>query len=126
MVREGLLHILKAAEDIDIIAAAANGKEVLECVMRACPDVAVIDVSMPEMDGIEAVRYIRDYCPHTSVLMLSMYINPDYVRRAVRAGARGYFLKDAAGEDLLEAIRSLAAGQRYFSAAIEDIIQDLQ
>ena len=126
MVREGLLHILKASGDIDILATAANGKEALECAIQACPDVAVIDVSMPEMDGIEASAYIRDYCPKTSIVMLSMYNNPDYIRRALRAGARGYVLKDAVGRgELVTAVRTLAAGRKYFSADVTEIIQDL-
>ena len=121
IVREGLRYLLEAAGDIGIIATAANGKEALECAVQRCPDVAVLDVSMPEMDGIEASRYIHDYCPHTSVVMLSMYNTPEYVRRALRAGARGYVLKDAAGEELVEAVRTLAAGGEYFSDSISDI-----
>jgi DNA-binding NarL/FixJ family response regulator len=125
MVREGLRYLLKASGDIDIIATAANGREALEYAIEACPDVAVLDVSMPEMDGIEASRYIRDYCPNTGIVMLSMYNTPEYVRRALRAGARGYVLKDAAGEELVEAVRTLASGKRYFSPGIEESIQDL-
>ena len=126
MVREGLLHILKASGDIDILATAANGKEALEYAIQACPDVVVIDVSMPEMDGIEASGYIRDYCPKTSIVMLSMYNNPDYIRRALLVGVRGYILKDAVGGgELVTAVRTLAAGRKYFSADIVEVMQDL-
>ena len=126
MVREGLLHVLKASGDIDIIATATNGKEALECAIRACPDVAVIDVSMPEMDGIEASKYILDHCPNTGIVLLSMYDNPDYLRRALRVGVRGYILKDEIrGEELVAAVRALAAGGKYFSADIAEIMQDL-
>jgi len=125
MVRDGLSYLLEASGDIDIIATAANGKEALECAIQACPDVAVLDVSMPEMDGIEASAYIHDYCPNTCIVMLSMYNNPEYVRRALRSGARGYILKDSAGEELVKAVRTLAAGRRYFSSSIEEIIEDL-
>ena len=126
MVRDGLLHILKASGDIDILAAAANGKEALELAIQACPDVVVIDVSMPEMDGIEASRYIRDYCPKTGIVMLSMYDNPDYIRRALRAGARGYVLKDAVGDgELVAAVHTLASGGKYFSSGIAETLQDL-
>jgi DNA-binding NarL/FixJ family response regulator len=85
-----------------------------------------MDVSMPEMDGIEASGYISDYCPNTSIVMLSMYDNPDYIRRALRAGARGYVLKDAVGRgELVKAVRTLAAGRKYFSADVAEIVQDL-
>ena len=120
MVRDGLRYLLLAAGDIDIIALASNGEEAVECAMQSCPDVAVLDVSMPGMDGIEASRYIHDYCPNTRIMMISMYNTPEYVRRAMHAGARGYVLKDAAGEELVEAVRTLASGGRYFSSSIND------
>ena len=112
--------------ELELCGIAANGREALEYAIQACPDVAVIDVSMPEMDGIEASRYIRDYCPKTSIVMLSMYNNPDYIRRALRAGARGYVLKDAVGRgELVAAVRTLAAGRKYFSADIAEVMEDL-
>jgi DNA-binding NarL/FixJ family response regulator len=122
MVRDGLRYLLMAAGDIEIIAIASNGQEAVECAIQACPDVAVLDVSMPSMDGIEASRYIKDHCPNTGILMLSMYNTPEHVRRALRAGAQGYVLKDAAGANLVEAIRTLAAGGRYFSSGIRGIV----
>ena len=122
MVRDGLRYLLEASGDIRIIGTASNGEEALEHTMQGCPDVAVIDVSMPVMDGIEASRYIHDYCPNTSIIMLSMYNNREYVMRALRAGARGYVLKDAAGDELVEAVHALAAGERYFSPSIAAMI----
>ena len=122
MVRDGLRYLLEASGDIRIIGTASNGEEALEHAMQGCPDVAVIDVSMPVMDGIEASRYIHDYCPNTGIVMLSMYNNREYVTRAIRAGARGYVLKDAAGDELVNAVRTLAAGKRYFSPSIAALI----
>ena len=118
MVRDGLRYILEAAGDIQIIALASNGKEAVAQVFTNCPDIAVIDISMPVMDGIEATRQILEVCPHTRVLTLSMYHTGDYVQRALDAGASGYVLKDAAGEELVGAVRRLHAGEQYFSQQI--------
>jgi DNA-binding NarL/FixJ family response regulator len=118
MVREGLRYLLEAAGDIKIIALAANGKEAVAQAMQACPNIAVIDISMPVMDGIEATRQILAICPHTRIITLSMYYTGEYVKRALNAGAFGYVLKDGAGDELVEAVRSLHAGKRYYSAQV--------
>lgn len=80
---------------------------------------------MPIMDGIEATRYICEQCPHTHIVMLSMYDSPEYVQRALKAGALGYVLKDAAGNELVEAVRTLYKGKRYFSPRIAEIVKHL-
>jgi len=118
MVRDGLRYILEGAGDIQIIGLAANGKEALDQALTHCPDIAVIDISMPVMDGIEATRQIREICPRTRVLTLSMYHTGEYVQRAVEAGAVGYVLKDAVGDELVEAVRTLHEGRRYFSPGV--------
>ncbi len=118
MVRDGLRYILEAAGDIQIIALASNGQEAVAQAARHCPNVVVMDVSMPVMDGIEATRQIVALCPHTRIVALSMYHTGEYVQRALEAGAFGYVLKDAAGNELVAAIRSLHAGERYFSPQV--------
>lgn len=118
MVRDGLRYILEAAGDIQIIALASNGKEAVAHAGAHCPDIAIIDISMPVMDGIEATRQILKICPHTRIVTLSMYHTGEYVQRALRAGAVGYVLKDAAGNELVEAVRSLHAGKRYLSPQV--------
>ena len=118
MVRDGLRYILEAAGDIQIVAVASNGKEAVAQAMVLCPNIAVIDISMPVMDGIEAARQITTACPQTRVITLSMYHTGEYVQRALKAGAFGYVLKDAAGHELIEAVRSLHAGKRYFSPQV--------
>jgi DNA-binding NarL/FixJ family response regulator len=118
MVRDGLRYILEAAGDIQIIGLAANGREALEQAAVTCPDIAVIDISMPVMDGIEATRQILKVCPRTRIVTLSMYHTGEYVQRALNAGAYGYVLKDAAGNELVEAVRSLHAGRRYLSPQV--------
>ena len=128
MVRDGLRHILEAAGDIHIVGLASNGEEAVAQATAGCPDIAVIDISMPGMDGIEATRQIMRSCPHTRVLTLSMYHTGEYVQRAVKAGARGYVLKDAAGSELVKAVRSLHDGKRYFSPQVagDDNMKDSQ
>src|SRR6266702_2341242 len=124
LVREALRFLLEAPGDIQVTATAANGKEAVEHAMQGCPDVAVIDVSMPVMDGIEASQYIHDICPNTCILMLSMYNTAEYVIRALRAGVSGYVLKDAAGSELVEAVYALKQGKRYFSPRINELVKD--
>jgi DNA-binding NarL/FixJ family response regulator len=118
MVREGLRYILEAAGDIQIIALASNGEEAVRQARNHCPEVVVMDVSMPVMDGIEATRQILEVCPQTRVVTLSMYHSGEYIQRALAAGALGYVLKDAAGDELVEAVRSLHQGKRYFSPQV--------
>ncbi|MGE5378776.1 MAG: response regulator transcription factor [Bacteroidota bacterium] len=118
MVRDGLRYLLEAAGDIQIVALASNGKEAVAQAITHCPNIAVIDISMPVMDGIEATRQIVIACPQTRIVTLSMYHTGEYVQRALKAGALGYVLKDAAGVELIEAVRSLHAGRRYFSPQV--------
>ena len=125
MVRDGLQFLLEAPGDIQIAATASNGQEAVEHARLVCPDVAVIDVSMPVMDGIEATKYICKHCPNTHVVMLSMYDTAEYVQRALQAGAAGYVLKDAAGSELVEAVRTLYEGNNYFSPKIAEMVKHL-
>jgi two-component system, NarL family, response regulator NreC len=123
MVRDGLRYLLEAAGDIQIVALASNGKEAVAQALIHCPNVAVLDVSMPVMDGIEATKQIRELVPQTRVVTLSMYHTAEYIQRALNAGALGYVLKDAAGTELVAAVRSLYAGERYFSQKIASYYQ---
>ena len=123
MIREGLRALLEMTADIQVIALASNGQEALDMAMRLRPHVAVIDVSMPPKNGIEAARQIRTHCPQTQVLMLSMHRNPEHIQRAIQAGALGYVLKDEAGTILAGAIRAVSNGYRYFSPGITEIAE---
>jgi len=126
MVREGLHRILEEpGGDIQITAMAANGQEAVEQALKECPDVAVIDVSMPVMNGIEAAKQIHLHCPHTPIVMLSMYDTPTYVQGALNAGARGYVLKDDAGNQLVEAVHTVHRGAQYFSPTIAEMVKRL-
>jgi DNA-binding NarL/FixJ family response regulator len=115
VLRDGLRYLLEAQGDIKIVGMAANGQEAVEQAILYCPDVVVMDISMPVMNGIEATKLICQSCKKTKVVMLSMHHTAEYMHRAVEAGAAGYLLKDSAGRQLVEAIRTLSAGQPYFS-----------
>lgn len=118
VLRDGLRFLLEAAGDIKIISMAANGQEAVEQAQRHCPDVIVMDLSMPIMSGIEATRHICKICEHTKVAILSMHHTTEYIQRALEAGAAGYLLKDSAGAELVAAIRALNDGKRYISKSV--------
>jgi DNA-binding NarL/FixJ family response regulator len=121
-IRKGIRYLLEVTSDIEVVATASNGVEGVARARSLQPDIAIIDLSMPLMSGIEAARQISTSCPGTRVLMLSIYNNREYVQGALEAGARGYVLKDKIPEELLEAIRTLYDGRRYFSQKIADDI----
>lgn len=112
-VREGLRARLSDEPDLEIIGEAADGREALEAVERLQPDVLVVDVVMPNLNGLEVTRSIGALSPRTNVLVLSMYADEAYVLEALQAGARGYVLKSSTAEELVDAIRATAAGQTY-------------
>ena len=118
VLRDGLRFLLEAEGDIQVIGTAANGREAVEQAIRDCPDVVMMDISMPVMNGIEATKQICAVCEKTKVVILSMYHTNDYIQRALDAGAAGYLLKDSAGTDLIAAIRALHAGKSYFNQKI--------
>jgi Response regulator containing a CheY-like receiver domain and an HTH DNA-binding domain len=118
ILRDGLRFLLEAAGDIQIISMAANGQEAVEQAQMHCPDVIVMDISMPVMSGIEATKHICKICEHTKVAILSMHHTTEYIQRALEAGAVGYLLKDSAGAELVAAIRAINDGNRYISKTI--------
>jgi DNA-binding NarL/FixJ family response regulator len=114
--------ILSAETDMEVTGEATNGREAVEAAEALKPDVIVMDVSMPELNGIEATRRIGDVSPRTRVLALSMHKDSVYVREILRAGARGYLLKDASDADLVAAVRAVARGEGYLSPAVSDAV----
>ena len=123
MVRDGLRALLETTADIHVIALASNGQEASDKAMQLRPDVAVMDISMPTMHGIRAAKEIRTHCPQTYVLMLSMMRDPGHIQDSIQAGALGYILKDDAGTELVDAIRAVSKGYRYFSQKINEIAE---
>lgn len=118
ILRDGLRFLLEAAGDIQVLSMAANGQEAVEQAKLHCPDVIVMDISMPVMGGIEATKHICKICEHTKVAILSMHHTMEYIQRAIEAGAVGYLLKDSAGVELVAAIRLLNSGKRYISKSV--------
>ena len=114
--------ILSAQPDMEIVGEAGNGREAVELAAALTPDVAVMDVTMPELNGIEATRRIATSSPRTRVLALSMHKDSVYVREILRAGARGYLLKDSIDSDLLAAVRAVAKGEGYLSPSVSDAV----
>ena len=122
IMRDGLNSLLDQATDIEVVAQAANGVEALQRVEEYRPDVVVMDLTMPQMGGIEATRRIVAAHPDIKVLALSMIQNKSCVVECLKAGAKGYLLKDCAGDELLGAIRILAAGDFYLCSRITEIV----
>jgi DNA-binding NarL/FixJ family response regulator len=115
IVREGVKHVLETHADIRVSATFGEAQAALDYAAAHRPDVAVIDVAMPVMNGIEVARRLRGASPATQVLVLSMHANPEYVHQALSAGASGYVLKESAGREVVLAVRAVMAGERYLS-----------
>ena len=124
LMRQGLRHILESNPEIDVVAEASSGIEAVEAARRHTPDVAIVDVAMKELNGIEATSQILKNSPETSVLILSMYSDERYVVRAMKAGARGYVLKNCAGEELVQAILDVHRGMSFFSPVVAAIFRN--
>jgi len=122
LVRQGFRLILMSQDDMDVVGETGNGREAVDLANSLKPDVIVMDVTMPEMNGIEATRRIREISPHIRVLALSVHRDSVYVREIIRAGAEGYLLKESADTDLLAAIRAVAQGNSYLSPEVSGAI----
>jgi DNA-binding NarL/FixJ family response regulator len=124
LMRQGLRKILEERPDWEIVAEAGDGRTAVRQTLALQPDVAVLDIGMPLLNGIEACAQIVRKLPGVQVLILSMYSDEAYVTQAVRAGARGYLLKDSAGADLIGAIAAVAAGKSFFSPPVAKVVLD--
>lgn len=118
MVRSGLRLIIEAESDIAVVAEAENGEEAVRICRREKPDVVLMDVRMPVMDGLEATRQITEDTPDTRVIVLTTFDVDDYVYGALRAGASGFLLKDAGGDQLVDAIRVVASGEALIAPSV--------
>ena len=123
-VREGLRFLLDAQADINVVGVAADGREAVDQVAQLCPDVVVMDIAMPQLNGIEATQRIKRECPGVQIVILSMHASNEQIFRALQAGARGYLLKETAGLEVATAVRAVHAGRRYLSAEVSDKLID--
>ncbi|HSR28936.1 MAG TPA: response regulator transcription factor [Anaerolineae bacterium] len=120
IVRDGLRMLLEAQPDLQVVGEATNGRDAVRQVCELLPDVTVLDITMPELNGLEAAQQIREGCETTQVIILSMHGSTAHVFEALKAGAKGYLLKASAGANVVDAVRAVHAGQRYLSPEILD------
>ncbi|MGN6554356.1 MAG: response regulator [Verrucomicrobiota bacterium] len=124
LIREGLRSLVQADNGVEIIGEAEDGIRAVQLAKLLKPDVAVLDILMPQLDGLEATRQIVRDAPSTRVLILSSYSSDDYVKRILEAGASGYLLKNTAGNDFLKAIREVDRGNAFFSPEVARRLRD--
>ena len=122
--RDSLRFLLEAQSDIKVVGDAAEGREAVRKVQNLHPDVVVMDIAMPDLNGIEATLQIRQSSPATQVVILSMYSSTEQIFRALQAGAQGYVMKESAGKEVVNAVRAVHAGRRYLSQRIADSMID--
>lgn len=124
IVRRGMRSLLETEESVDVVAEAADGLEALRLCEEHRPDLLILDVAMPKLNGIDVAARTQKMQPPPRAIMLSMHLDESYVMRAINAGARAYLLKDATDEDLLPAIRAVASGKSFFSPAVSDVLAE--
>jgi two-component system response regulator NreC len=131
VVRRGLKLLLESQPEFSVVGEASDGRQAVEQAEAVHPDVAVLDIAMPNLSGIEAAQRIVSLLPNTSIVMLSMHSDEGYVLRALKAGAKGYLLKDSAEGDLIDAIKTVSEGRTFFSPEVskmlvEDYVREIR
>jgi len=124
ILRKGLRLLLERESDFEVVGEASNGREALEVAERARPDVMIMDIGMPILNGIEATMRVCAALPKAAVIILSVHSDEGYILRALKAGARGYLLKDSAETDLIQAVRAVGAGKAFFSPVVSKVLAD--
>jgi len=124
VMRTGLRALLERQPNLEVVGESENGRETIELVTSLRPDVVVMDVGMPVLNGIEATKTIVTQHPSTAVVILSMHVDESYVMRALKAGARGYLLKDSAPADLISAIQAVSQNKSFFSPKVSRILAE--
>jgi DNA-binding NarL/FixJ family response regulator len=122
IVRRGLVSLLSLAEGIKVVGEAADGRIAVERCLELDPDVVLMDINMPQLNGLEATRRIKKDAPHIRILVLSAHDNEEYIVQVIRSGANGYLLKNSSAEDLFAAIRSVHTGHAFFSPSVSKVI----
>ena len=124
LLRQGLRKILEERRDWEVVAEAGDGREAVRQIVAMRPDVAILDIGMPLLNGIDATRQVVRRLPECRILILSMHANEAYIIQALKAGAKGYMLKDSADTDLIRGVSSVAAGTSFFSPAVAKVMLD--
>jgi DNA-binding NarL/FixJ family response regulator len=124
LVRQGICKILEEHPDWQVVAQASNGRDAVKQILSISPDVAILDIGMPLLNGIEATRQVMRRLPRLHVLILSMHADEAYITQALQAGAQGYLLKDSADVELIRAVTAIAAGKSFFSPAVARVMLD--
>jgi two-component system response regulator NreC len=124
LLRQGLRKILQERPDWEVVAEAGDGREAVRQTLAVQPDIAILDIGMPLLNGIEATRQIVRRLPDIHVLILSMHANEAYIVQALKAGAKGYLLKDSADTDLIRGVAAVASGKSFFSPAVAKVMLD--
>jgi DNA-binding NarL/FixJ family response regulator len=124
VLRKGIRFLLATEPEIEVVAETGDGREAVALAEALAPDVAILDIAMPSLSGIDAAAQITRRSPKTGVVILSMHSDEEFVLRALSSGARGYLLKDAAEPDLVRAVQVVASGRRFFSPAITEMLLD--
>jgi two-component system, NarL family, response regulator DegU len=122
LVRKGIRAMLESDEEMEVIGEASNGQEALEAARTLKPDILVLDIRMPHMDGLEAAARVREYAPGTKAVILSMHDSEEYVLEALNADAYGYLLKDTDKEEFLKALRAVHGGSKYYTGAVSHVL----
>jgi DNA-binding NarL/FixJ family response regulator len=120
ILREGLRALISSNPDFDIVGEAEDGRDAIRCVEKLVPDLILLDLSMPRMNGMEAIKEIKKQCPETKILVLTVHRTEEYILATLRAGADGYALKDATHTELVMAIKSVLMGKRYLSPGVSE------
>jgi DNA-binding NarL/FixJ family response regulator len=124
MVRDGLRLLLEAQPGFQVVGAAADGREAVSRIMQLHPRIALLDIAMPQLNGLEATRQIGERSPTTRVIILSMHATSEHILQALKAGAWGYLVKESAGAEVVKAVREVHAGRRYVSQKVLDLVLD--
>lgn len=124
VVRDGLRLLLETQPDFTVIGEAGDGREAVRKITQNCPDIAILDIAMPELNGIDVARRLREVCASTQVIILSMHVSSGHISRALQAGARGYVLKSSVGSEVIDAVRTVQGGQRYLSQKVSNQLVD--
>jgi len=122
VVRNGIRALFDDEEEIEVIGEASNGIEAIAKVKELMPDIAILDISMPQMNGLDAAEIINKQFSQTKTLIMSMHDNKDYILRSMEVGADGYLLKDSSKEEIVKAIKVVASGEKYYSGSVSGII----